>query len=453
MKNKDSLLLNTPVTKLLLRMSLPMMIAMVVNGLYYLVDAAFIGNFIGRDGVAALGIGFPLDMFGVALAIMLAVGTAAVLSVTLGKQRKQEAGVALKNAIMLTSIVGILLSIVFFAFKKELLTGLGATGSIYAQADNYYSVIIPGLILVFLSFLGTNTIRAEGNTGLAAVGMISGALINVVLDAVFVAGLRMGTAGAAWGTVIARAVTIVLYVGYYLTNRPAVSVKTGKWKIDFSVMRFICKVGFGAFLNQVSFSVMAAVVNLIIKAYGTAMDFSVFGIISRIIVFITMPLSGIGQGVQVIVGYNFGARKTERVKHAIYYGFIYSIVFGAILWIMLFFFTGNILGFFTSDNNLITAGIEPLRYSTLLAMLIGIQIITYYYFISVHKMLYSMLTSICRQLLLLTPFLLVLPIFFGVNGIWTAFPLSDLCSAIVCFVLIRLSLTEFKPRPLPIRPA
>jgi putative MATE family efflux protein len=440
--SSNKAMMNTPVTKLLLKMSLPMMIAMVVNGLYYLVDAAFIGNFVGSDGVAALGIGFPIDMFGVALAVMFAVGTAAVLSVKLGKQEREKADAVLKNAIMLTSAAGIVLSAVLFAFKNQLFTGLGATGSVYSHADNYYSVMIPGMILVFLSFLGTNSVRAEGNAILAASGMVSGAVINIVLDAVFVMGFRMGTAGAALGTVIARAVTVILYFIYYMSGRSSVCIKKGKWRIDLSDMGLISKIGFGAFLNQVSFSFMAVIVNLVIKQHGTPMDFSVFGIVSRIIIFITMPLSGIGQGSQVVAGYNYGAGNSARVKRTVYYGYLYSVLFGLILWIFLFFFTENILLFFTSDPNLIRAGIEPLRTSTILVVLIGIQIITYYYFISVHKVLNGMVTSICRQLLFLIPFVLILPLFTGIKGVWAAFPVSDLISAIFCLILIKLSLAK-----------
>jgi Na+-driven multidrug efflux pump len=207
----------------------------------------------------------------------------------------------------------------------------------------------------------------------------------------------------------------------------------------------LLKIGLGAFLNQVGFSFLALLVNLSIKKYGTALDLSVFGIISRILIFITMPLTGIGQGVQAVAGFNYGAGHLKRVKYTVHTGYVFTVVFGALLFVILFFFPQSVLTLFTKSHALIAAATEPLHIATWVVPLIGIQIVTYFYYIAVHHARNSILTSICRQIIFITPFIVILPYFYGMNGIWGAFPLSDLISAAACLLLVRLSFKQFTP--------
>ncbi|MBN1850565.1 MAG: hypothetical protein JW932_18495 [Deltaproteobacteria bacterium] len=346
-KDNRKFMLETPIPKLLTKMSVPMMIAMTVNGLYYLADAAFVGNTVGVNGVAALAVGFPVDMFILSVALMCALGTASMLSLELGKGRYHEASNVLKNAILFTAGLSVLLSIAIFIFKHRLLLFLGADGDIYPHADHYYSVIVPGFILVLLSFLLTNSIRAEGKAKLAAI------------------------------------------------------------------------------------------VNISIKYHGAPLDLSVFGIINRVLVFITMPVNGIGQGVQAIVGYNYGAGSINRVKKALRFGYLYSLIFGGLLFFLLFGFPEKVISLFTNDGSLMLAGTGPLRISTFLVPLIGIQVVTYFYYIAVQDVFKCLVTSVCRHIFFLIPLVLILPYFCGVSGIWQAFPVADLIAAGFCIMLIR----------------
>lgn len=436
-------MLETPVPKLLSRMTVPMMIAMMVNGLYYLVDAAFVGHAVGVNGVAALAVGFPIDMLSVALAIMFSIGTAAMLSVKLGQGNFSAASATLKNAILFTGLSGVIFSLLLFLSKEYVLSALGANADSYPHANSYYRVIIPGTILVFLSFLGTNSVRAEGNAKFAAIGMMTGAVLNIAFDAIFILTLGWGTAGAAWGTVLARTVTVLMYIGYYGSSKPAVAINTSGWRMNLAEIGSLLKIGFGAFLNQVGFSFLAALVNVSIQKYGTALDLSIFGIISRILIFITMPLTGIGQGVQVVAGFNYGAGHLKRVKHTVQTGYIFTMIFGAALFGVLFFLPQRVLALFTKSPALIEAATDPLRIATWLVPLIGIQIVTYFYYIAVHHALNSIVTSICRQMIFITPFLLILPYFYSMKGVWISFPLSDALSAAACFLLFHLSCQQF----------
>ena len=441
------LMIETPIPKLLVKMSVPMMVALTVNGLYYLVDAAFVGHAVGVNGVAALAVGFPIDMFYIALAIMFSIGAAGILSVQLGRGENEQASVTLKSIILFTILTCFVLSLVLLLAKDHLIYALGANDAVFPHADNYYSVIIPGAVFVFLSFLGANSARAEGNAGFAAVGMITGAVLNIGLDAIFILKLGWGTAGAAWGTVLARAVTVLMYVWYYWGGKATVAIADGAWRIDFAEIGMMAKIGFSAFLNQVGYSFLAAIVNISIKRYGATLDLSVFGLVSRILIFVTMPLTGIGQGVQAVVGFNYGAGLLKRVKESVRIGYVYSVAFGMVLFIILFAFPEGVLSFFTKSPELIAAGIQPLRLATCAVALIGVQIVTYFYYISVHQVFFSMLTSICRQILFITPFLLILPRFYGMNGVWASFPISDVISAAACLLLFYLSFRQSSHLP------
>lgn len=432
-------MLGTSIPRLVAGMSLPMIIAMTVNGLYYLVDAAFIGNTVGMNGVAALAVGFPIDMFFVALATMCSIGTAGILSIELGKRDVKRATIVLKSAILFVIIATLIITVFGLLFKDWLLFGLGANEAIYPHANAYYSIIISGAVTVLLSFLGTNAIRAEGNAGFAAIGMIMGALLNIALDAVFILSWGWGTAGAAWGTVIARVFTIMMYIVYYGAGKSLIPINKGVWRIDFNEVARMMKVGFAAFTNQIGFSALAIMANLSIKQYGNVLDFSIFGLVSRILVFITMPLTGIGQGVQSVIGFNYGAGKTERLKSIVNMGYLYSTLFGALLFVLLFFFPRVTLSLFTESQELINMAVEPLRITTVAVILIGVQIVSYFYFIGINHTRNSVITSICRQAFFIAPLILVLPLFYGIKGLWYAFPISDGIAALFCMVLVRFS--------------
>jgi putative MATE family efflux protein len=441
---------NMPVPKLLLKMAIPMIIAMVVNGLYYLVDAAFVGWAVNATALGSLAVVFPLQMFAVALGTMIGIGAAAIVSRKLGENKREDAEQTVKNAFLFAGILGIILPIILMLFKTNVLHFMGVTNSTIRYADEYYSVIIPGFILIFLSFLEVNIIRAEGNAKLAAFGMFLGSVFNIGLDALFILGFKMGTAGAAWGTVTARFITTILLASYYLSKKSIVSIMTPNWPIKLPIIKKISILGVGPLLNQLGFAILAVVMNILIQKYGTEADMSAYGVIARILVFVTLPLMGVAQGFQPIVGYNYGAGNFNRIKKSITMAFLYAFVLGSIMFVFIMFMPESVLGLFTNDIDIIKNGASLLQISMMITPFIGWQLIAYFYFMSIHKPVPSLIISLFRQVIFILPLLVVLPLILGRMGIWIAYPIADTVSIIVStFMLIK---SQIKHQRLELNP-
>ncbi len=432
MKAKQSTLLGQrSVTKNVIKMATPMIFAMIINGLYYLVDAAFVGWKVGSAALGGLAVVFPLQMLAVALGSMIGIGTGNMISLKLGENKHDEAASTIKNGFIYTIALSIVISVTLMAFENPILIAFGATVNIWQHANDYYSIIVPGFILVFLSFLEINTIRAEGNAKLAAMGMFLGSILNIVLDAIFILGFNMGAAGAAWGTVVARLITTIYLSVYYLAKKSSINLKAVAWKLNFRLIRRISILGMGPFMNQLGFSLLAMVMNLMLKKYGTELDLAIYGVLSRIIVFVTMPFTGVAQGLQPIIGFNLGAKNPDRIKKATGVALLYAFGIGVVLCILLVGFPSQMLSLFTKDAAIITSGASPLRITMLFVPLIGVQIVSYFYFMAIHKPMRALILSISRQVLFILPMLIVLPRFFSVAGVWMAYPVADALSILL----------------------
>jgi len=219
-----------PITKLLLRMSLPMILAMIINGLYYLADAVFVGWGVGGQALGGLAVVFPLQMLAIALGMAIGIGSASLVSVELGHKNKERAASIIDSAISISLLLGILLPIILLIFKEKVIYLFGATADIYLYAEGYYTYIVYGFVFIFLSFLETNTIKAEGNAKLAALGMFLGSILNIILDPILIFGFHMGTDGAALATVIARMITTLYLANYYFSGHSLVPLKRFKWQ-------------------------------------------------------------------------------------------------------------------------------------------------------------------------------------------------------------------------------
>ena len=370
-----------PVSSLLLKMSAPMVVAMVVNGLYYLVDAAFVGWGVGVDGLAGLAIVFPAQMLLIAVGSWIAVGASGVLSLQLGRGDAAAAGRTVRTAVLFCLGLGVAIPIVMLSVQEPLLMALGATSSTYAHAAGYYSWIMSGMVFVLLSFVGVNTTRGEGNAKLAANAMVMGSVLNVVLDPLFIFGLNMGTAGAAVATVVARAITTVYLLRFYLGRKGAVDLWEGSWRPDVELLRRSLALGAGPFFNQICMSLLAVVMVVSLSRYGGPADIAIYGVIGRIYIFVAQPLMGLAMGLQPVVGYNFGAGNQGRVAQAVRVALLYSVLLGLGMFALLFGAPGLVMRGFTGDAMLIAGGVSPLRTMVLMTPIVGVQLVSYFFFL------------------------------------------------------------------------
>jgi len=425
-----------PIRKLLARMAAPMIVAMVVNGLYYLVDAAFVGWGVGADGLAGLAIVFPPQMLLVSLGTWIATGASAVVSLQLGAGERDGASSTVRTAVVFCLVLGGAVPAVMLSIQQPLLNALGATDATYAHASGYYAWIMSGMVFVLLSFVGINTSRGEGNAKLAANAMMMGSVLNVVLDPLFIFGLNMGTAGAAVATVVARAITCAYLLRFYIAGGSVLSLRGARWKPVRALLVRSLALGSGPFLNQICMSLLAVVMVVSLSRYGTASDIAVYGVIGRMYIFVAQPLMGLAMGLQPIVGYNYAAGKLSRVVAAVKVSLGYAVVLGLAMFGLLAGFPALVLSGFTGDSSVIAAGISPLRVMVLMTPIVGMQLVAYFYFLSVGRGLLSLVISISRSFLFLVPLVLLLPLWFGAEGIWLAYPVADVLSVGVSGLLL-----------------
>ena len=433
---------NAPISKLIYRMSIPMIFAMVINGLYYLVDAIFVGWGVGSEGLGGLAIVFPLQMFAIALGMAIGTGTASIISIELGNQKKEEVAKTIITSVIFSLVLGILLPGILLIFKEQIIYLFGATMEIYPYADGYYTYIVFGFIFIFLSFLEINIIKAEGNTKMAALGMFLGTFLNVILDPIFIFIFHMGTAGAALATVIARLITTIYLSYYYLSGKSIIQFQKYAWRFKIRKIKQVLALGTGVFFNQIGFFLLAITMNLSLRLYGTSLDISIYGVFSRIYVFVTMPFLGLAQGIQPIIGYNFGAEKYYRIGQTLKKSLIFSLIMGCFLFAIMILFPANVLGLFTKETMIIQRGILPLRIAMLITPFIGIQILSYFFFLAINQPFKALFVSLSRQAVFTLSLVILLPLLVGKMGIWVAYPLADILSVGIAYLLLKKEIAK-----------
>lgn len=421
---------------LLAKMAVPAIISMIVNGLYYLVDAAFVGLGVGSMGLAGLGLIFPVQMFIIAWGSMLGMGTASVISVKMGENDSRSVVDTVKNAVVAALLSAAVFTGLCFAVQIPMLYALGATENTIGYALDYIKPLQSGFIFVFFSMVGFNIARSLGRAKEAGIGMTIGTVINLILDPLFIFTFDMGVKGAALATVLARVISTLYFLIILTKIEGSVlgSMKTGRLsrKVGFRIMAL----GLGNFMGQICFSIIAVIVNKNLTIYGTDIDLAVYGILSRIHVFITMPLLGLSQGFQPIAGFNYGAGELHRVRSVTLISIAASIIIGTVVMIFPVVFPGTFFALFTDDASLIAAGAAPLRITLILLPLIGIQIIGFSLFQAIGDPVKTIIVSLSRQFIFLIPLLLVLPRLSGLVGIWTAFPIADAASVVLSVIMI-----------------
>lgn len=422
---------------LFIKMALPSVIAMLVNGLYYMIDTVFVGRGVGVHALGGLAVVFPIQVLMIALGSMIGLGTASIVSRRLGENNTEGARTVSGNAVAMAIIVGIALALTVGLATTPLLRGLGATAANIDYGTGYLSTLLYGFVFVFLSFVGVNLVRAEGNAILAMSGMVLGAVINAALDPLFIFVMGMGVEGAALATVIARLICTLLYAAYFFRGRSLLRFSMKHLRLRFRVIREIVTVGMGTFLSQLSLSLLAVIMNLSLRHYGNDLYISLYGVLGRILIFVNMPILGLAQGLQPIVGFNYGARKLDRVKSALVVSIFASIGVGGMICAFLNGVPRAVLGMFTNSPEILAIGMGPLRITTMLLPVIGVQIIAFSYFQALGKPFAALVASLSREFLILVPLLLFLPLVFGLHGVWIAYPIADALSVVLCLVWMR----------------
>lgn len=424
------------ISKLLLKYSTPAMIGMIFNALYNLVDTIFIGRGAGTLAIAGLSISFPMQMLIMAIAQTVGIGSASLISRSLGAGDHRKAERVAGTSFTTVGMLSIIFTIFGMIFITPLLRLFGATDTILPYSIDYLTIILIGSPFFSFTVSSNNVVRSEGNAKTAMFSMIIGTGLNIILDPIFIFGFNLGIKGAAVATVISQFCSFIYLIIYFLSGNSLLKVHRKDLVPDLKLLPEIFSIGISSFTRTIAGSLLAIVLNNSIAYYGTDLHIAIYGVINRVLTFILMPLLGIVQGLQPIIGFNYGAKNMKRVKDALKLAISVSTAIATFSFILLMTFTGPILRLFNNDPNLLQEGVPVLRIIIIFTPVIGFQIIGASLFQSIGKALPALILSMSRQILFLIPAILILPLYFKLSGIWYAFPLSDLLSIVVTAVWV-----------------
>lgn len=427
--------------KLILSYSLPAIVGTVVMALYNIVDRIFIGQVVGEYAISGLALTFPFMNVLTAFGMLIGAGAASRISIMLGADDKERAEKILANAFVLTFIVSGIAIVLSYIFMSDLLRIFGGTDNTIGYAEDYMRIIIPGSIFSALNYAFNNIMRASGYPMKAMITMIICALVNVALDALFILVFDMGIKGAALATNLSFVVGTIWVLSHFMRTQTNIKFKRFAFKLDGKIIKSILSIGMSPFSMQVATSLVVVLINIQLITYGGDLSIGAYSIIHSVTTLIIMTIVGLNQGIQPIVGYNYGAGLYDRMFQVLRTAIIVATVISTIGFLLGTFIPEYLARAFTPHAELISIASNGLRITVMAFPIIGFQIVTSNFFQSIGKAGISVFLSLTRQFIFLIPCLLILPQYWGMNGVWGAQPISDglatISAALTLFIFIR----------------
>lgn len=421
--------------KLLFKFSIPAMIGMLVNALYNIVDRIFVGNGVGSLALSGISISFPIPLVIMAFGMLIGLGATSLISIKLGEKKREEAERIVGNSFVLLLGIAMVIMLLSYLFLDGLLVKFGASEQVLPYARDYMKVLLLGTAFQNVGFGMNNFIRAEGNPKTAMQTMVLGAVLNTVLNPIFIFGFHLGIMGSALATVLSQAVVASWVLSYFLGSRAMLRLRIQHLKLDFPVVKGILSIGMSPFAMQLVASLITVMLNQSLGLYGGDLAIAAMGIINSIVMLIFMPVFGLNQGAQPIIGYNYGARQYDRVKTTLKLNVFWATVIMVAGFLLTQIFPVPLMALFSKgDTELIGLGTEGLRLFLMMLPIIGFQVAAVNYFQATGQPRKSLFLSMSRQLIFLAPFILILPHFWGLAGVWLAGPASDLASSLLTAV-------------------
>lgn len=431
------------ISKLILKQSIPAIIGMLIMSIHNITDAMFVGRGVGSLGIAATSVSFPIHMIFSAFLISIGVGGASIISRNLGSKHFNIVKKTIALLFVIVAVLNIFFQIIFRVFQKDLLYLFGATDSVFPYASDYFGTLLYGLFFLGFMFITNNMLRSFGHAKASMIVMLVSAVTNIILDPIFIFVLKMGMKGAALATVISQIIATVIsfYLIFKYQNK---YIDLSKFSFDFHLIKELIFVSSPTFVRQFSMSVVVGLLNQSIVFYGGVIALSSYGIINRVFGFVIMPLFGFAQGLQPVLGFNYGAKKMDRSKDSILKAVKYSTFVSVFFFVLIMVLTRPLVSLFTTEIDLINMTTFYLRVATILFPFLGFIVVSAAAFQAIGKVKESLFLSLSRQVIFLLPLLLIIPRFLKLDGVYISLLLSDLLSGIVTFILIRKLIASFK---------
>ena len=439
--------------KLLKRYAMPAIIAQVSSSLYNIMDSIFIGQGVGPLAISGLALTMPMMNLGAAFGAMVGAGSAAITSIRLGQGNKQAAEQILGNVVLLNVAMGLIFTLLGLIFIDDLLYFFVASSQTIGYARDYMRIILYGNVVTHL-YLGLNCIvRVTGYPQKAMAMMLISIAINGVLDALFIFGFKWGIAGSAWATVIAQLVPLIIQIIHFSSPSSFLRFRHGIFRFRWEIIKNIIGIGMAPFAIHVCACVVVIVVNNVLQEYGGDTAIGAYGIVNRVAFIFTMIVLGLTQGMQPIIGYNYGARKYDRVSKTLYMTIGWATLTTVVGFIVCELFPYEVVRIFVSEDGtgnattLIEQSARGLRLILLAFPIVGFSIVVGNFFQCIGKAKRAIIISVSRQMLFIVPLLYTLPQHLGVDGVWYAIPIADALAALLAAMLLAYQLRKLHKNP------
>jgi len=425
------------ISRLLISQAVPASIGILVMSLNMIVDTIFVGQWIGVLAIAAITVVLPIAFMISSIGMGIGIGGSSIISRALGNENSEKALLTFGNQISLTTILALLFVVLGNIYSTEILTLFGAKGAILDPAQAYFDVIIYGVPFLTFAMMGNPVIRAVGKPKFAMYAMLIPAVVNIALDILFIKYMHLGMYGAGLATAIAYASCGLFILYFFISNKSELKIIPKNFGLDFSIVNEIVRLGGVSIARQGTISVLMIVLNYSLYTYGGEISISIFGIINRVMMFALFPIMGITQGFLPIAGYNYGAKKYDRVKETIQKAIVYGCVVAGFIYIMIVLFAKEIISVFSTDATLLAETPRAMLLVFLASPIIAIQLIGSAYFQAAGKALPALFLTLLKQGVFLIPLAYILPMYFGVDGVWYSFAIGDVLATIITYLVVR----------------
>jgi putative MATE family efflux protein len=421
----------------MLKYFIPAFVGVFVNALYNIVDRIFIGQGVGAEALSGISVIFPVMLIMMGFGMLIGIGTGVYVSINLGKKDTERAEKTLGTGFMLMILVSIIIMVVTYALKVPILRSFGSTDETFQYANDYLDIILGGVSFMVIGFSLNNVIRSEGNARIAMISMILSSVINIILDPIFIFVLDMGVRGAAYATIISMFVLMIWVLAHFRSNRSVIKLRAGYIRINRGIMFEILAIGMAPFSMQIANSFVQGLLNKKLIEFGSDLAVGAMGIINSVLTLVIMAIVALNMASQPIIGFNYGAKSVERIKDALRISLIAASLIAVIAFTFIEAIPGVIVKVFNKDSEtLYNIAVRGLRLVILALPIVGFQVVASNFFQAVGKARLAMFATLFRQVIGLIPLLLILPEFWGIDGIWLSYPLADSLSAIAVGYLL-----------------
>jgi putative MATE family efflux protein len=425
------------INKLLIKQAVPATIGILVMSLNMIVDTIFVGQWIGVLAIAAITVILPIAFLISSIGMGIGIGGSSIISRALGANNTEKAFLTFGNQISLTVILAILFVTIGNVYSVPILNLFGAKGTILPIASEYFNIIIYGVPFLAFAMMGNPTIRAEGKPKFAMYAMMVPAVLNILLDILFIKIFDWGMWGAGLATSIAYASCGMYILYFFLSTKSELKIIPKNFKLNFKIVLEIFQLGGVSIVRQGAISILMIVLNFSLFKYGGEIAIAIFGIINRVLMFAYSPIIGISQGFLPVAGFNIGANKNKRVQQTIKKSIWFGTIIGTLVFIGIFLFREELIWIFTNDTTLLDKTPNAMFIVFLATPIITMQLIGSAYFQAAGKALPALFLTLLKQGIFLIPLAYLLPKYYGIEGVWWSFPISDLLSTTITVLVLK----------------